>query len=75
MELRLTPALDAALDAAVCAAASKAGLVPTSPAGRESVWWRAGLEDATEGPPALLGAVADYVGAPSRRSTRGATRA
>ena len=38
-------------------------------------WWRAGLDDATEPSSTLRAASADYVAAPSRRSTRGATRA
>ena len=75
MELLVEPAEPGVAEATRLAAA-RAGVGQLSqPATDRGYWWRAGLEDATEPPPGLRSAVVDYVAAPSRRSTRGATRA
>jgi hypothetical protein len=76
MELVVEPAPDPGVAEAARLAAARAGVGELSPlvTGRGR-WWRAGVDDATEHPPGLRRVAADYVAAPSRRSTRGATRA
>ena len=72
----MEPAAEPGVAEAVRLAAARAGIGEANQQALDlGHWWRAGLEDATARPPALRPAGADYVAAPSRRSTRGATRA
>jgi hypothetical protein len=75
MELVVEPAPEPGIAEAARLAVARAGVGELGPwIADRGRWWRAGLDDATERPPGLRRA-ADYVAAPSRRSTRGATRA
>jgi len=76
MELVVEPAPEPGVAEAARLAAARAGVGELTPwVTDHGRWWRAGLDDANECPPGLRRAAADYVAAPSRRSTRGATRA
>jgi hypothetical protein len=76
MELFVEPAPEPAVAEATRIAAARAGVDEfRPPATDRGHWWRAGLDDATDRLPGPRAGPADYVAAPSRRSTRGATRA
>ena len=76
MELFVEPAPEPAVVEAARLAAARAGVGELRPpAPDRGHWWRAGLDDATDRLLGLHAGPADYVAAPSRRSTRGATRA
>ena len=73
MRLDLPADPDGRVTTAARAAIVRAGLALAPEGGLQaSAWWRAGLEDATEGPPVPT---RRYDAARSPRSTRGATRA
>lgn len=72
----MEPALEPAVAEAARLAAERAGVGELRPPATDrGHWWRAGLDDATDRLPGLRAGPADYVAAPSRRSTRGAMRA
>lgn len=76
MELFVEPAPEPAVAEAARLAAARAGVGELRlPAADRGHWWRAGLDEATDRRPGLRAGQADYVAAPSRRSTRGAARA
>jgi hypothetical protein len=76
MELLVEPSPEPGVAEAARLAAARAGVGELRPPATDrGHWWRAGLDDATDGFPGLRAGQADYVAAPSRLSTRGATRA